>query len=165
MSTNTQHAIDLMPQLRDILGLAADLDLPRLYRITMTAYDNDPGWSINAMLSGTGTRPDLELWEGLRAWAPGVMPELAEPKPSSLKPSGMSRKASVAVVVAEVSVLIWTIVDSRFIPSGWCCAESYQAKGPCSDCEATGQRGEVGPKPVHLTGAFVDFLLGEDVTA
>lgn len=111
--TTTQHAIDLMPQLRDILGLSQDLDLPRLYRVTMTAHDGEPGWVVDAMLGSTD-KSDLELWEGLRAWAPGVMPELSKPHAASWTASGMYRKASVTVSVAGVSVLIWTHLDGLF---------------------------------------------------
>lgn len=126
-----QTAIDLMPQLRDILGLPQDYDLPRLYRMTMTACDGDPGWVVDAMLSGTG-KTDLELWEGLRAWAPGVVPELSKPYAASWTSSGMCRKASVSVSVAGVSVLIWVHLDGLFVP----------------------------PAQVHVTGEATALLIG-----
>lgn len=105
--------VDLMPQLRDVLHLPEDLDLPRLARISCTAYQDEPGWSVQAMLSHTG-KTDLELWDGLRAWVSGAVPRLGAPAPSSLQPSGMYRKASVTITVAEVSVEIWAAVDAMF---------------------------------------------------
>lgn len=132
--TTQQHAIDLMPQLRDILELPRDLDLPHLYQVTLAATDGVPGWVVKAQLD---TLPDAESWEALRAWASGAEPTLDEPMTAHYMPSGFYRRAAVTVVVAEVSVEIWAHVDSLFEPPQ--------------------------PEPVHLTGAFADFLLGEEV--
>ena len=118
-ATVGQAAIDLMPQLRDILQLPEDLDLPRLSNIKMTAYQDDPGWTVKAMLwlgQSLSHQDDLARWEALQAWAPGVVPALSEPSVSSLTPSGLYRKASVTITVAEVSVEIWTHVDATFAP-------------------------------------------------
>jgi hypothetical protein len=132
-ATTEQAAIDLMPQLRDILHLPEDLDLPKLYRVTMTAYDDEPGWRVSAMLSGTN-KTDLELWDGLRAWALGAMPDLSKPSASSHTQSGMYRKASVSVSVADVSVEICAHLDGLFVP----------------------------PPQVHVTGEGAALLIAEN---
>lgn len=115
--TTSQHAIDLMPQLRDILGMPADLDLPRLFGVTFTAVDGAPGWTVQAQLNSHNLT-DLAQWDALKAWAPGAEPVLDEPVAgtSALYPSGFWRRATVTVVVAEVSVQIWAHLDSGFVP-------------------------------------------------
>lgn len=149
--TTTQRALDLMPQLRDILHLPEDLDLPKLFAIKFTAYQDAPGWTVAAQLD-CRRLSDLEQWAALKVWAPGAEPELEEPVSSTagIYPSGSWRRATVTVEVAGVSVEIWAHVDSGFIPPGWCCAASYRAQGPCADCAAVpGPVVDVhGPKPM-----------------
>ena len=136
MTTTTQHAIDLMPQLRDILGLPKDFDLPRLANVQFTAHEGAPGWLVQAQLR---TMSDEHSWDALLAWGSGKEPTLGEVHKASYMRSGTYRKATVTVVIAEVSVTIWAHVDGKFKPPK--------------------------PEPVRVTGAFADFLLGEDVTA
>lgn len=137
MTTTTQHAIDLMPQLRDILGLPKDLDLPKLFNVDISATTGDDGWTVTSQLWPAGD--DQARWEALQAWGGSQQPQLSDPHPSKGYASGAFRQASVTVVVAEVSVKVWTHVDGGFVPPQ--------------------------PEPVRVTGAFADFLLGEDVTA
>lgn len=148
MITTNQRAIDLMPQLRDILHLPEDLDLPKLASIAFNARTNDPGWTVNAQLDERG---GIKAWEALRAWAPGVEPYLSDFAPSVVHPSGTWRQASVTVVIAEVSVKVWAHMDGEFIPPGWCCADSYRLKDACAECSAG---------PVHVTGPVADVLIG-----
>lgn len=110
----SRRAIDLMPQLREILGLPAALDLPPLSRIYFEAGANDPGWTIEAHLRGTGSF--LDQWEALKAWAPGVEPELSDPATTSLYSSGSWRKATVTVRIAELTVTVWAHLDAEFEP-------------------------------------------------
>jgi hypothetical protein len=114
MRVTTQHAMDLMPQLRDILQLPGDLDLPKLARIEMAADSVDPGWSVRAQLKTLPTDP--ERWEALSAWGGGTRPQLGFAHMSDDYPSGAYRKATVEIAVAEVSVEIWTHVDAEFEP-------------------------------------------------
>lgn len=114
MTATNQHAIDLMPQLRDILGLPQDLGLPRLCRIVFEAHAGDPGWTVRAQL---GSLPGSEArWEALTAWGHGARPELGPPveEPGGDWTSGSWRHASVTVVVAEVALEVWTHVDGAF---------------------------------------------------
>lgn len=132
-TTTTQAAIDLMPQLRDILGLPAELDLPRLVRIEFAAYDTAPGWTVTAQLP---TMTDEAEWDALLAWSRGAEPVLSEPQVAAYMPSGMYRKASVTVVVADVSVTIWTHVDGEFVPP---VAEPVRVTGPMAALIAGGE--------------------------
>jgi hypothetical protein len=158
-TTTNQRLADLMPQLRDILHLPEDLDLPYLAAVKCSITTGDDGWTVQAQMRHRdyGT----ETWEALSAWAAATGGELVlgEPYPSSSSsaPSGKARKVSLAVVVGGVHVEVWDAVDSEFIPPSWCCAESYQLKDACADCKATDQRG-----PVHVTGAAVPLLIGGD---
>lgn len=136
--TTQQHAIDLMPQLRDILELPRDLDLPPLWSIVFQASQADSGWKVTAQLDSRDLS-DRGQWDALKVWSSGVEPVLGEPMAhgAGMYPSGAWRRVAVTVVVAEVAVEIWAHVDSLFEPPQ--------------------------PEPVHLTGAFADFLLGEEV--
>lgn len=113
MTTNTQHAIDLMPQLRDVLGLPQDLDLPRLCAIVFTANADAPGWDVYAQLK---TMPDADSWDALLAWSGGATPKLSRLQRASYMPSGKYRKASVQIRVGEVAIEVWCHVDSTFVP-------------------------------------------------
>jgi hypothetical protein len=113
-TTTQQHPFDLMPQLRDVLHLPEDLDLPKLACATFSAYSWEPGWEVAAQLSPLQT--DLERWEALRAWGISQEPVLDEPSEGSHRLSGTWRKASVKIAVAEVTVEIWTHVDGSFTP-------------------------------------------------
>ncbi|HEV2346429.1 MAG TPA: hypothetical protein VGS97_20185 [Actinocrinis sp.] len=112
-ATTNQHAIDLMPQLRDVLGLPKDLDLPPLYSAAFTAYHNAPGWTVRAQL---GSLPDAEAWEALKAWAPGAERQLDDPTESEARTSGWYRKAWVDVRIGDVAVQIWCHVEGAFEP-------------------------------------------------
>lgn len=125
-----QHAIDLMPQLRDILGMPGDLDLPRLCAVTLKADESTPGWRAAAQL---GTMADSATWDALLQWAPGVQPDVSDVFPGMHMPSGTYRKVSVTVVVAEVTVEIWAHVDGDFVPPA---------------------------APVRVVGEFADLLIG-----
>lgn len=107
MTTTQQAAIDLMPQLRDILHLPEELDLPKLYHIGFDAYYDQPGCTVQAQLMWLPT--DLARWEACRAWASGGEP--------TVTPAGSARRqVSVTVKVAEVAVEIWAAVGQDFVP-------------------------------------------------
>lgn len=146
--TTTQRAIDLMPQLRDILHLPEDQDLPALWAITFSAHHGASGWRVSAQLDSRQLS-DLEQWEALKAWGPGGALVLGEPTSATARmyPSGSYRRATVTVEVAGVSVEVWAHVDAGFIPPGWCCADSYRAQGPCADCVAGPVADVHEPKP------------------
>jgi hypothetical protein len=114
MTANTQHPLDLMPLLRDVLHLPEDLDLPKLASVRFSASSGDPGWEVEAQLRHLLT--DLERWEALRAWGLAQEPVLEKLREGSHKPSGSWRRASVKVTVADVTVEIWTHVDGSFTP-------------------------------------------------
>ena len=133
-TTTDQRAIDLMPQLRDLFGLAEDLDLPHLTRVEFGANAGDTGWTVTAQLRSMS---DHASYAALLAWSQGIAPVLDDPHPAKYMPSGLYRRASVTVVVGEVSVRIWAHVDGDFIPPR--------------------------PEPVRVTGPFAGLLLGEDV--
>lgn len=134
-ATTQQHAIDLMPQVRDILGLPEDLDLPRLGAATFTARQGAPGWTVEAQLTHRGT--SAERWEAAQGWAAmvGTRVELSDQHPTSLYESKVWRRASVRVSVAGVVVEVWAHLDGTFVPDGWCCVESYQAQDACAECK------------------------------
>lgn len=150
--TTTQRALDLMPQLLDILHLPEDQDFPPLYSITCEARHGDAGWRVRAQLLGAGS--DDDRWNALQEWGCGQRVELDEPHPTSLQPSGAFRTASVTVVVGGVQVNVWAHVDANFIPPGWCCVESYRAKDACEDCAAIARPME----SVHLGGIVLDYV-------
>ena len=131
-TTTTQRAIDLMPQLRDILQLPEDLRLPKLAQAQIEASSDSPGWTASAQLGYLSTDP--ERWEALRAWGSMQIPELSDPYEYGGTAPGSWRKASVTVVVAEVSVTVWTHVDGEFVP----------------------------PEQVHVTGEAAALLIGGD---
>lgn len=113
-ATTNQHAIDLMPQLRDVLGLPEDLDLPALCHIRFDADQGAPGWTVRAQLGSLF--PAEARWEALVAWGHGVQPELGEAVEDigSYWPSKSWREARVTVRVAEVAIEVWTHVDGAF---------------------------------------------------
>jgi hypothetical protein len=183
-ATTQQAAIDLMPQLRDLFDLASSLDLPRLARVEFGANADDPGWTVRAQLP---TMTDAAEWDALLAWGHGVTPMLGDAHPASYMPSGSYRKASVTVVVAEVSIEVWAHVDGDFTPPepvihmdygdapfslpGW----RQTACGPdLPDSEVTTRMGEVTcpgcmdavdagrTSPVHAVGSFAALLLTDE---
>lgn len=110
-ATTNRQLIDLMPQLRDILGLSADLDLPKLCRIECSAVEYADGYTISAQLK---VMSDYASWDALLAWGRGAQPTLSEACESAFAPGGYYRKASVQVRVADVSLEVWTHVAGTF---------------------------------------------------
>lgn len=140
MRTNTQSLDTLANELWNFLGDATDHDLPPLYSVSFDRYATDRGWRCRARVDG----PPLEsavLYESISAYARywGVKVQFGEPYPGGLWPSKKQRTLTVQAVYMGVSIELYALVDGEFEPPQ--------------------------PEPVRVTGAFADFLLGEDVTA
>jgi hypothetical protein len=102
----------LTTELTDFLALPADLDLPALHSLSCRRTLHT-GWQVRAFVH---FRTDAEAYAAVETWAryAGGSVEVSEPFASPFQPSGMQRKVSTNVVVAEVSIEVTGAVDGLF---------------------------------------------------
>lgn len=100
---NQQQLIDLLPQLRDILEMPADYDLPKLYSIECVARQGQLGWQVKAQLADR--QSNETVLDALAVWSvmSGAPVEIC---PEYRHWTGR-RKARVVVQVAQVVLEVW----------------------------------------------------------
>jgi hypothetical protein len=148
--TNAKMLSDLLPQLTDLLALPRDIDLPALYSVECHRVDLDPGWTIRGHLFQDG---DDRVWANLSAWAYNAVGqiELGEEYGSE---ADRVRKASVTVVVGDISVEIWAAVSAAFIPPNTCCIESYRLADACAGCQIESKTSSGDDPLAEIQAAF-----------
>lgn len=110
-AVNTKPLDTLANELWDFVGLAPDLDLPRLRRVTLSRWDDEDGWKAEAHIKSDDRAADIE---GVYAYAryTGGTVKLVAPYPGSQQPSGWQMDLSVEVVVAGLRLRVLVILDA-----------------------------------------------------
>ena len=107
----------LTTELRDFMGLAEDLDLPKVDRIdcAFNADDAEPRWVCEAQVNHPATDSGAGF-EALSGWARyvGGQIEAGEAYKSGVFASRLQRQLTLRVVVAGVSVELYALVDGLF---------------------------------------------------
>lgn len=163
---STKPLDSLTAELFDFLGLGPDIDLPTLDRATLSRSQRDDGWKVDAYPNERDAASAIDAVNGWALFA-GSQVRLMTPYKSSIQPSGWQVSLSTAVVVGGVRIGIHANLDAdRYAEAMTADMEHTHVIGESVHVVYGGARcSECSPEPVRVTGAFADFLLGEDVTA
>ena len=157
---STKPLTSLTAELWDFLGLGPDLDLPALEHVVLDRFAHNSNWTCSAF---TQTRDAAVAIDAVNTWATygGSQVRLMAPYKSSIQPSGWQVSLSTTIVVAEVQIGIHANLDADRYAE----AMAEDAYGRTPQGLAAAAFAAEAAEPVRVTGAFADFLLGEDVTA
>lgn len=136
-TTNTQSLDTLANEVWDFVGIAADHDLPALYKVELSRHAFDPGWTCQARIEGDPL-DSAGLYESISAYARYLGAEVQFGKPYgpvNIWPSGKQRQLTVNVRYMGVEIELYALVDGTF---------------------------EL-PAPVHVTGPMAGLLVGGEL--